>query len=68
MIIIKTEKKIGKYLCDSSVDGKPLREVKSMSDLDELSPNDYELVKTNRIITIKDLDKAKQDDLNDIRK
>ena len=67
MIIIKTDKKIGKYLYDSSVDGKPLREVKSMIDLDELSPSDYELVKTNRIITIKDLDKAKQDDLNNIR-
>lgn len=59
MIIIKTEKNIGVYLQEAK-DGKPLRGINSMDELNKLSYDDYEIIKGDDIKPIKDLDKAKE--------
>ena len=63
MIIVKTEREIGTYLHESSVDGKPLRQIKSMDDLYGIPTNEYEIIKTDNTIPIYDLDRAKQESM-----
>jgi len=63
MIIVKTEREIGTYLHESSVDGKPLRQINSMDDLQGIPVSEYEIIKTNNPIPINDLDRAKQESM-----
>lgn len=58
MIIVKTEREIGTYLQESS-NGKSLRQINSMDDLNGIPENEYEIIKTNNTIPINDLNKAK---------
>lgn len=62
MIIIKTEKEIGEFLDNSSVDNIPLRKVDSMDELRNFDENDYQIIKMPSTPII-DLEKAKQDAL-----
>jgi hypothetical protein len=62
MIIIKTEKEIGMFLDNSSVDNIPLRKVNSLDELNEYDDSDYEIIKIPSK-PIVDIDKAKQDAL-----
>jgi hypothetical protein len=59
MIIIKTDKNIGIYLQDS-IDGKSLRAINSLKELDNLNSTDYQIIKDNQVKPILDLEKAKQ--------
>lgn len=59
MIIIKTDKNIGIYLQDS-VDGKSLRGINSLKELENLNQNDYQIIKDDQVKPILDLEKAKQ--------
>jgi len=59
MIIVKTEKNIGVYLQEAK-DGKPLRGINSMDELNDLSYDEYEIIKGDNIKPIKDLNKAKE--------
>lgn len=59
MIIIKTDKNIGIYLQDS-IDGKSLRGINSLKELESLDQNDYQIIKDNQVKPILDLEKAKQ--------
>jgi len=65
MIIIKTEKEIGMFLDNSSVDNIPLRKVNSLDELSEYDDTDYEIIKMPST-PIVDIDKAKQDALRRI--
>lgn len=67
MIIVKTEKEIGTYLHDSAIDGKPLRKINSMDDLNGIPVNEYEVIKTDSTIPIHDLDRARQEAMNKMR-
>lgn len=62
MIIIKTEKQIGDFLDNSSVDNIPLRRINSLDELKEFEDDDYQIIKMPSTPII-DLDKAKQDSL-----
>lgn len=59
MIIIKTSKNIGIYLKESN-DGQFLRGVKSAKELENLSTEDYQIIKSDEVKPISDLEKAKQ--------
>ena len=62
MIIIKTEKQIGDFLDNSSIDNIPLRRINSLDELKEFEEDDYQIIKMPSTPII-DLDKAKQDSL-----
>jgi hypothetical protein len=55
-IVIKTDKEIGKFLNNSYIDGKHLREVNE-DDLINLQPNEYEIINTDNPLTIDDVNK-----------
>jgi|APSaa5957512493_1039668.scaffolds.fasta_scaffold376024_1 hypothetical protein len=58
MIIIKTEKKIGEFLDNSSVDNIPLRRINSLDELKEFEDDDYQIIKMPSTPII-DIEKAK---------
>ena len=60
MIIIKTEKQIGDFLDNSSVDNVPLRKIKSLDELKDFDEGDYQIIKMPSTPVV-DLDQAKQD-------
>jgi hypothetical protein len=60
MIIIKTEKQIGDFLDNSSIDNIPLRRINSLDELKEFEEDDYQIIKMPSTPII-DLEKAKQD-------
>lgn len=59
-IVIKTDKEIGKFLNNSYIDGKPLREINE-EDLINLNKNDYEIINTENPLTMDDVNKIKED-------
>jgi hypothetical protein len=64
-IIIKTDKEVGKLLYKSNIDGKPLREINE-KDLINLDKNDYEIINTKNPLTMDDVNKIKEDLLNNL--
>ena len=56
IIIIKTEKNIGKFLDNSFIDGTPLRQV-TEKELKTLSINDYELLVTDGVLSKEEFEK-----------
>ena len=64
-VIIKTDKEIGKFLNNSYIDGKPLREINE-DDLINLNPEEYDVIDTSNLLTMDDVMKIKKDLLNNL--
>ena len=64
-IVVKTDKEVGKLLNKSYIDGKPLREINE-EDLINLDKNDYEIIDTENPLTMDDVNKIKEDLLNNL--
>jgi len=64
-IVIKTDREIGKFLNNSYIDGKPLREVNE-NDLINLQPNEYEIINTDNPLKMDDVNRIKEDLLNNL--
>jgi len=64
-IIIKTDREIGKFLNNSYIDGKSLREINE-GDLINLQLNEYEIINTDNPLTMDDVNRIKEDLLNNL--
>lgn len=64
-IVVKTDKEIGKFLNNSYIDGKHLREINE-EDLINLNPGEYDVIDTSNPLTMDDVMKIKEDLLNNL--